>query len=124
MDKPKVGDRLFSLNVGNAARNSEQKLTPVTVRKVGRKYFTVYKDVYKDREDMDIQYHIDSWSENTEYSANSCLYVTEKEHEEEMAAKAILKQIKDFFDWFTGKRYKISLDDLSKIKAILDKYNG
>lgn len=36
---PQVGQTLYSLNIGNAARNCEQKLKPVIVRKVGRKYF-------------------------------------------------------------------------------------
>ncbi len=39
MDKPKVGETLYSLNIGNAARNCEQVLTKHTVTKVGRKYF-------------------------------------------------------------------------------------
>ena len=43
--KPVVGQVLYSLNVGNAARNCGQVLTPVTVVSVGRKYFKVKKDV-------------------------------------------------------------------------------
>ncbi len=40
MRKPTVGETLYSLNIGNATRGKVQKLTPVKVLKVGRKYFT------------------------------------------------------------------------------------
>lgn len=63
-EKPKVGQRFYSLNVSNVTRNRKQKLTPVTVIKVGRKYFTCRHDVhgigYKDT-----IYYIDSRRENT-----------------------------------------------------------
>ncbi len=56
MVKPAVGQVLYSLNVGNAARGRERVLTPVVVIKVGRKYFTCRpegKDSW-----ADVQYHL------------------------------------------------------------------
>lgn len=57
--KPEVGQVVYSLNVGNAARNREQVLTPLKVTKVGRKYFTALEDGYPDH--LSVQFHIDSW---------------------------------------------------------------
>jgi len=80
MNKPVVGQKLFSLNVGNAARRTEQVLTPVIVKKVGRKYFVCGEEGATWR---DTQYHLDNWTEKSEYIASSVLYKTEKEWEDE-----------------------------------------
>lgn len=45
-EKPKVGDVLYSLSIGNASRFTEQKLTQVKVTKVGRKYFHCGRNQY------------------------------------------------------------------------------
>ena len=39
--KPTLGQKVFSLNIGNNARHVPQVLSPATVSKVGRKYFSV-----------------------------------------------------------------------------------
>lgn len=57
--KPKVGQTLYSLNIGNACRNCEQKLTPVKVVKVGSKYFECLEDGYH----RPTVYHLDGWYE-------------------------------------------------------------
>lgn len=112
--KPKVGDKLFSLNVGNAARRCEQKLTPVTVTRVGRKYFTCETD---DRWKFKAEYHLDTWSERTEYIANSCLYESEQEWNDESDANLINSEIRGFFRDY-GKP-KCTLTQLRQIAAIL-----
>lgn len=84
---PKVGQTLYSLNIGNAARHSPQVLTPVSVNNVGRKYFTVKHPDYSWRE---LEYHLEDWREKTDYSPNSALYGTPKDWEDEKEASEIL----------------------------------
>ena len=115
--KPKVGDRLFSLNIGNAARHREQRLTEVEVTKVGRKYFTCGKD--KDAY-YQVQYHLDGWFEKTDYSANSRLYETPQEWEDEKEASEICKALSSVFEYGYNKR-DIPLSDLRKIIDIIRK---
>jgi hypothetical protein len=113
--KPKVGQTLYSLNVGNAARNTEQILTPVVVKKVGRKYFTVGKDEF---EWSNREYFITDWEENSKYAPTSRLYETEQEWLNEKETKDILRLIKDTFNWGTTK--PVSLEKLRAIKKILE----
>jgi hypothetical protein len=121
MKKPELGQILYSLNIGNAARHREQKLTPVEVVKVGRKYFSCrpFGPNYKWAE---TQYYLENWQEKTEYSANSCLYESQKAFEEANEATKI-------DDWILGfircglKNKHITIDDLRKVKEILSKYD-
>ena len=116
MEKPKVGDILYSLNIGNAARHRKQKLTPVEVKKVGRKYFTVGDD---GKSWWEQQYHIKDWRLKTQYSPDSCLYATIKEYEDEKETSRICRKIKDYFE-YGHNRMNVSLSDLKKIESILD----
>ena len=113
--KPVVGQKLLSLNVGNAARNTEQKLTPVIVTKVGRKYFTAQREGWN----FGTVYHLEDWTEKTEYSSNSCLYETEQEWIDDKKTSSHLKTLRNFFD-YSGKANKLSLSDLEKIIKIID----
>ena len=72
MNKPKpiVGQKLYSLNVGNAARGRAQFLTEVEVIKVGRKYFSC-KEVGGWQ---DFEYRLSDWGQKTNFSATSFLY--------------------------------------------------
>jgi len=116
-DKPKVGQTLYSLNVGNAARRVEQKLTPVIVRKVGRKYFycSVRSGSYVTK------YNLSDWSEETGgYCADSLLYLNIKSYEDEKTASDITARIGKMFRW--DSRVKIPLPALIEIGKILDNY--
>lgn len=112
---PKVGDKLFSLNIGNAARNREQKLTPVIVTKVGRKYFTARES---GREWSYSQYHIDTWREKTEYCCNSVLYETEQEWLDEKESDEICRYIFDSFQYGKNQK-KLSIGALRTIQRII-----
>ena len=70
MRKPKIGEVLFSLNVGEEARNKKQTLTKVTVTKVGRKYFYCHNENWFQQK----QYLIENWIEICKYSETSILY--------------------------------------------------
>jgi hypothetical protein len=113
---PVVGQELFMLNIGNAARKREQVLLPVKVVAVGRKYFTVQTS---DKWEHEYQFHIDTWAEKTNYSPCYCLYETAQELEDEKEANALFLAIrKAHFD--TYGRVKLSLSQLRKIAEIIE----
>jgi len=113
--KPKVGQILYSLNVGNAARHTEQKLTPVVVKNVGSKYFKAGQDGgdWSNR-----KYFIDSWEENSNYSTTSVLYEAEQEWLSEKEKAELFVLIRNRFGWDAEK--KITLEKLRAIKKILE----
>jgi hypothetical protein len=114
--KPVVGQELFVLNIGNAARWEAQELRPVSVVEVGKKYFTVETaDQYK----FKTRFHIDTWSEKTNRSPCYCLYETAQEWEDQKEANALLSAIrKEYFDIYS--RTRLSLQQLRKIAEIVE----
>jgi len=115
MDKIKVGQKLFSLNVGNAARWAKPVMTPVTVIKVGRKYFTTRHDGVN-KEWTDTQYHITNWAEKSNYSATSMLYGTLQDYSDEQETNELHNKIRETF----GYRNELSLNTLKLIMEIID----
>ena len=112
--KLKLGQILYSLNVGNSAIGREQKLTPCEVTKIGRKYFEItFKDHWRG-----IVFHIDTWSEKTEYSSYYCLYVNPQEWEDEKESERIYTELLKHFTGYSNHG-KISLEKLKQIEAIL-----
>uniref|UniRef100_A0A6M3J5B1 Uncharacterized protein n=1 Tax=viral metagenome TaxID=1070528 RepID=A0A6M3J5B1_9ZZZZ len=117
-EKPEVGQILYSLNVGNAARRSEQNLTPVEVVKVGRKYFTCKPE--GGSRYSETQYHLDDWTEKSDYSVNSVLFTSPQEWEDEKESIQICKKIWKAFEY--GKNVeKLSISDLRLIENVLDR---
>lgn len=115
-ENPKVGDTLFALNVGNAAWNTEQKLTSVIVTKVGRKYFTCSSR--PGLKHMETIYHLECWLQKTDYSPNSRLYKTRIEWENEKESYRLMKEIGNVFTAYGVS--DLTLDCLRKIKLIID----
>ena len=114
--KPYVGMELFSLNVGNAAgRYREQKLTPVEVTQVGRKYFTCKTELGRE-----LIYHIGTWAQKSEYIATSVLYADPQEWEDEKESRNICTEIYKAFDYGHNSK-KLPLSKLREIKAIIDR---
>jgi len=115
--KPVVGQILYSLNVGNAARNCPQVLTPVKVTKVGRKYFECNAVNGYPRE---VKFHLDTWREEAGgYCARNHLYETEQEWFDERDRQIITDWLRnDIFNMYTSK-YLISLKALRAIEAII-----
>lgn len=109
--KPSVGQTLYQLNIGNMARNGEQKLTPVKVVKVGRKYFTCKQDHLN----WETQFHIDGWYEKSDYTANYCLYESPQEWLDEKEDNKTRKAIERI-----RNSKNISHVDLKAIKRILE----
>lgn len=115
MDKPTVGQILFSLNVGNAARNTEQKLTPVRVTKVGRRYFSAKADDSY----SETQYHLSNWREKSNYSATSQLYLDEQGWKDEKESKRICRLIADAFQ-YGNNRHNLAVEKLRVIESLLE----
>lgn len=115
MDKPEVGQTLYSLNIGNAARYSKQKLTPVIVTKVGRKYFLCKQGDHR----FKTQYRLDNWYEKTDYTANSKLYLNPQHWEDEREATDICKLIYKTFE-YGRNREGVSLGVLREIKRLIE----
>lgn len=114
--KPVVGQELFMLNIGNAARNREQVLRHVKVVAVGRKYFAVQTS---DKWEHEYQFHVDTWAEKTNYSPCYCLYETAQEWEDEKEANDLFSAIrKEHFERYG--RGKLSLHQLRKIAEIVE----
>tara|TARA_R110000772_G_scaffold162415_3_gene273637 strand:- start:490 stop:858 length:369 start_codon:yes stop_codon:yes gene_type:complete len=90
-NKPTVGQIIFSLNVGNAARGCEQVLTAIKVTKVGRKYFTAGEGWRAN------QFHLSDWRENTDYTASEKLYESELEWSDEKESNRSRKSIAPYF---------------------------
>jgi len=116
-EKPIVGQEVFSLNVGNSARNSGQVLTPYVVVKVGRKYFTA-KPTGNDGSWCESQYHLDSWAEKTDYSADSVIYASRQEWYDEVESSTLCDLIYKSFSY--GNNVKnLSIGDIRHIAEIL-----
>jgi len=122
MRKPKAGDKLFSLNTNNSARNRKQVLTPVIVSKVGRKYFTTQVIGKENYDYLNVTYNLSDWREKTEYSTNHILYETEQEWLDVDEIKGIAKYVSSLVSYHRW-HIRISIEDAKEIKSILDKYD-
>jgi len=112
MKKLKLGQTLYSLNVGNAARHRTQELTPVIVTHIGRKYFTCKKAGSSYAK----FYFLDDWSEKSEFLATSKLYETPEEWEGDKLKTEIIGKIRKAFE-YGGSRF--ALEQLKKVDSIL-----
>lgn len=117
-DKLTIGQTIYSLNIGNAAINCEQKLTPVKVTKIGRKYFTVVKEGWEKYTSSHKQYYINTWRENTIYSPNSQLYLSKQDWADDKEYKELRKNIENIFRYYTNQN--LTLNKLREIKKIIE----
>lgn len=118
MKKPEVGQIVWSLNVGNAAKNkAEQKLTPYKVIMVGRKYFKIRKEG-DDCGYSDTLFHLDGWREKTDYLPSHQLFISEQQYFDEKEKHEICELISSSFST-RGDGLKFSLEKLRKIREIL-----
>lgn len=111
--KPEIGQTVYKLNIGNAARNREQVLTEATVTKVGRKYFTISSNGFEQ------EAYIEGWYENSgQYLANFRLYETPEQWDEEKEQRRIEDRLRNCFSGFNRPKYALS--KLKRIELILD----
>jgi hypothetical protein len=118
-ENPVVGQILYSLNVGSAARNCPQMLGPVRVISVGRKYFTVLKDGCSDW--CKTKYYLEDWREVSDYTPDTRLYVSEKEYDDDKLHNEMASMIMQAFNRQCNMN-TYSLEDLAAICSILKKY--
>lgn len=116
--KPKVGDTLFLVDVGNRARNGRGKQRPCTVTKVGRKYFTV--EYYSGAYLFEVQLRLDTWQENTDYTVSYQAYPDMQAWLDEQERVQWLGRFRQEFDLFSGPRGKHSLENLREAAKVLD----
>jgi hypothetical protein len=114
-DKPKVGDELFLVDVGNAARNGRGSQRKCVVSKVGRKYFDV---TYGDRCPSTVTFVIATRHQKTEYCANAALYDSEQHWADSVLADKLGRKIADSFRYSCGSSF--TLDQLRKVAEILE----
>lgn len=117
--KPVVGETLYRLSVGNAARLEPDRLIPVIVTSVGRKYFTCTPEKLKDSPHMGRQFHLESWREKTDISASYELFEDPQEYHDRKESQSIWDQCRNIFTGWKD-RSSLSLDQLRQIKAIID----
>jgi len=113
--KPKSGQRLFLLNIGNAARRCPSVLKPATVKSVGRKYFFVSLDDYSV---WTIQFHLDDWRQKTDYSTDYAIYATEQEYADEVEKGKLAAVLRETFSHCGRTRF--SLETLRAVAALID----
>jgi hypothetical protein len=114
--KPIVGEILYDLNIGNAARRGEnQFLTPVEVKSVGRKYFTCSPTdgVYR----PETTYHVENWRQKTEYCQDHQLYETRQEWEDEKEVSRIHAMLRAKFSSYG--QCGVKLNTLQAIERLL-----
>lgn len=116
--KPQIGETLYSLNIGNAFRHGvKQKLTPMVVTAVGRKYFSLKKEGWN----ITTDFHLDTWRQKTEHCEDHKLYESEQDWLNEKEEDQICQFLESSFKY--GRNLlKVSLDDLRVVKDILDRY--
>jgi hypothetical protein len=112
--KPIVGEALYELHLSR--RNEASNFIPVTVSKVGRKYFTITRNVNGFK--MDTEYHIDTWRQKDESFRIRKLYENEQERADEVEADEIYNSVRMYFTEYQGSP-KLPLSVLRKIKAAI-----
>ncbi|MFF2531280.1 hypothetical protein ACFVS2_20470 [Brevibacillus sp. NPDC058079] len=115
MSKITVGMPVLLKPVGNRARFHGEEIQEYVIKKVGRKYFEVWKD---GMEYTTIKFHIDSFEQVTDYTPDWRLYCSMQEIIDEKETQAILDELRDVFKGY-GRIQKISLVQLRKIKEII-----
>lgn len=116
--KPKVGDTLYSLNVGNAARNVEQELSPMVVVSVGRKYFKLQGVDRKQY--MTVEFELSDWKERSNYNAQHELYISPQDWDNEKEERRIVQRLYKLFEYGRNPK-KVTLEVLRQINALLPK---
>jgi hypothetical protein len=118
--KVAVDQILYRLPVNNAARyGTTVELEEVVVEKVGKKYFTVRRT--GERSWGRTTHHLDNWREKSDYSPDYVLYASRQEYDDEHESGEICQFIYRSFE-YRMNRLDVSIDDLRRIKAILEGY--
>lgn len=111
-----VGQVVYSMPVGNAARGRTVSLSPVVVRKIGRKWVQCSSEANPAYlTSYDIQRGYD---DPKGFSSHSRIVLDAQQWEDEKEAARLVGEIRRAFDWGPGDT--LSLAQLRQIKVILD----
>lgn len=113
--KPKVGDELFLVKSKYSGKGNIYE-GPCKVAKVGRKYFYVLPNGYA----REICFRLDNWHGNTEYSSTYNLYPSKQCFLDESEKNKLRRDIERFLSDYRWRKKDLSLDQLRRIKAIID----
>jgi len=108
----KEGQKVWTLNVGNAARRVKSELTERVVSKVGRKYFYIevgYRSV---------KFYIDTLIECSDYTSDYAVYLDPQEYYDEVIKRELLSKIKPMIFPQYGKS-SVKIEHVKKIAEIL-----
>lgn len=118
---PQIGYTVYLLPIRNNAfrRGVELKLTPATVVKVARKYFSIRR---QDSPEWvtPTEFHLDTWIEKGDFPGWKA-YTSPQEWEDEKEAGHAVRRIRRAFEY--GRNPGIPLEKLREIVAILDLYS-
>ena len=116
---PTIGQTVYSLNVGNALRHGgEQKLTPLIVTAIGRKYFTCHREGWVPNDSNGIQFHLENWREKSDVCIDHELYETHQAWLDKKEASGICQEMRTAFDYGHNCR-SLTLETLRKIKELI-----
>lgn len=116
--KPVVCQTLYSLNIGYAYKRDTQRLLPVKVVKVGRKYFTC-SPVNPILAFKRTEFHIDTWGQRTRFTPDEHLYASEQEYMDEKEQQELVTWIRNAAS-YGGQTRKLPLETLRQIKTLME----
>ena len=109
---------MYDLAIGNAARGrTEDKIEEVKVLSIGRKYFVCGESIASKWKQT--KYDLETWREVSDYAPDHCLYESLQERADEREKFGILDDLKATFGGW-GRRGNLTLDQLRRIKAIIE----
>lgn len=115
LPKPKVGQVLHQFPL---LRGDKATLSPVVVTRVGRRYFTCSPE--SDPSEMaGIEYDLETWQERGD-PCGSRLYPSPQAHADEVEARAICRELGDWF-YLGSNRRQVELATLRRIRAEISK---
>lgn len=112
MNKLEVGQVIWTLNVGNAARRCGQELTERVITKVGRKYF--YIEVFRRK----VKFEIETLEECSDYTSDYKVYINKQDYFNEIKKRELLTGIRGILTPQFGVS-KVSLDTVISVAKIL-----
>ena len=112
-EKLKVGQKVFVMRIGNAARGlKEPKITEEIISVVGNKYFKL--EGFR-RERFNIETML---NDGKGYISNYAVYLTMQEIQDENEYCDLQKKMMTYFDHYSS--YKPTLDQLRRINSIVE----
>ena len=119
MEQLTVGKKVYLKPAGNNARYGKKEPVESVIEKVGRKYFYVLP---VDNERYAVKFYLSNLREVTDYSPGWEFYFSLQEILDDQERHKLSKEIHEIFDYHPRRR--LTLDQLRRIKAIIDEGRG